>query len=583
MSFLSPRPLSEDELARFPSFVRAGRALLGVTQQRLAQAAGLSLATLNNLEREVHTPRGATLEAIAEVLALHGVVFSNEQGRAHLSYHHAARPEFQSPAPGETRLDLMRMWESQLAPTSLLACDSVLFYAFDKPSGAPAAAAGLPPARGFGIYLRAGTRQLLWDRAELSLADQTKAAEFGHLMTAACHFAAEALFFIPHPLPDTRAMRFTEAVEFLSQQDQRPLDHPLPLCLLLAAWDAIETWVRQSDHPIRALMLLAEADADMDAEAETGVPASGPDRSADLGSAAAGLAPAAGGLAGGPAGGTSRKRPAKSSRTRESPAPRASASGKARKVPVPKVPLSSGSPSSGPPAGFPPAPPELHPGLHPPGPHLPGPHPDGAYAFQEGTPGGGRPLPLYPAPAPPYPYAPGFYAPGYAPGSHPGPHPGPAPPGSHPLPPGVPGVPGVYAPAGAYPHPAGVPSPPYAGPYASGLYSTPGPAPGVYPPGPPGAPGADGRPPEAAEKTPEASRVPDVPGVPDVPDVSETPSPPDAVPPRPSRAGPPPAADPGEAAASPSAAGDEEAHDPGDPGDPGESASDSGYDEENWI
>ena len=53
--------------------IRAGRALLNVKQSELAKAAGVSLATLNNIERGVGDPRSSTLQAIERALKAAGI------------------------------------------------------------------------------------------------------------------------------------------------------------------------------------------------------------------------------------------------------------------------------------------------------------------------------------------------------------------------------------------------------------------------------------------------------------------------------------------------------------------------------
>jgi transcriptional regulator with XRE-family HTH domain len=60
--------------------IRAARALLGWTQQDLARAAKLSLAAVNNLERDASNPRLRTLTQIQSALEAHGVEFQNGPG-----------------------------------------------------------------------------------------------------------------------------------------------------------------------------------------------------------------------------------------------------------------------------------------------------------------------------------------------------------------------------------------------------------------------------------------------------------------------------------------------------------------------
>ena len=60
--------------------IRAARALVGATQEDVARAAGLSLATLNNIEREIARPRRSTLDKIVRALADAGVEVFSEGG-----------------------------------------------------------------------------------------------------------------------------------------------------------------------------------------------------------------------------------------------------------------------------------------------------------------------------------------------------------------------------------------------------------------------------------------------------------------------------------------------------------------------
>lgn len=59
--------------------IRAARALLGWTQGELAKTASLSLAVVNNVERNVTDPRRSTLVAIQQALEQQGVEFISER------------------------------------------------------------------------------------------------------------------------------------------------------------------------------------------------------------------------------------------------------------------------------------------------------------------------------------------------------------------------------------------------------------------------------------------------------------------------------------------------------------------------
>lgn len=59
--------------------IRAGRAMLNLSQKQLAAKAGISIATLNNIERGVQTdPKLSTVRAIQEALEAEGIEFLHE-------------------------------------------------------------------------------------------------------------------------------------------------------------------------------------------------------------------------------------------------------------------------------------------------------------------------------------------------------------------------------------------------------------------------------------------------------------------------------------------------------------------------
>jgi transcriptional regulator with XRE-family HTH domain len=65
-----------------PRQIRAARALLGLDAAELADRAGLTRATVTNIENSVVQPRKATLDRLVETLAGGGVEFIGERGIA---------------------------------------------------------------------------------------------------------------------------------------------------------------------------------------------------------------------------------------------------------------------------------------------------------------------------------------------------------------------------------------------------------------------------------------------------------------------------------------------------------------------
>ncbi|AWI90300.1 transcriptional regulator [Methylobacterium sp. DM1] len=58
-----------------PTQIRAARAILGWTMEDLSGKAGVSLASIKNIERGVTDPRASTLRAIQGALEDGGVIF----------------------------------------------------------------------------------------------------------------------------------------------------------------------------------------------------------------------------------------------------------------------------------------------------------------------------------------------------------------------------------------------------------------------------------------------------------------------------------------------------------------------------
>jgi transcriptional regulator with XRE-family HTH domain len=57
--------------------VSAALELLGMTQEQLAAAAGLSKHTVTNFIRANHTPQDSTIAAIRDALEKRGIIFTN--------------------------------------------------------------------------------------------------------------------------------------------------------------------------------------------------------------------------------------------------------------------------------------------------------------------------------------------------------------------------------------------------------------------------------------------------------------------------------------------------------------------------
>ena len=224
--------------------IRCARALLDVSQKKLAAAAGVATATLNNIERGINTPRDRTLEAINRVLTENGIAFQEDEEAAELIVHfrRASRPQqIQNESP-------LRI----LASDALLDVTRVLLYAF--------------PNRGddhrMGMVIVNSARKTLFDWVSFSLATNVQAAAFARLMLVLYKSHSEKLFFLPEVQPDTTTMGLGEALQHLETESYLPLRHVVHLCVLLGPMKThIEPWIRDIRHPMRALMVMLDAGA----------------------------------------------------------------------------------------------------------------------------------------------------------------------------------------------------------------------------------------------------------------------------------------------------------------------------------
>lgn len=66
------RKMNRDDRAALRERFRTARRIQGLSQQQVADAAGVSLATVNNFERGVSVPQFDTLAAILAVLGIEG-------------------------------------------------------------------------------------------------------------------------------------------------------------------------------------------------------------------------------------------------------------------------------------------------------------------------------------------------------------------------------------------------------------------------------------------------------------------------------------------------------------------------------
>lgn len=226
------------------SLIRAARAIIGAKQRELARAAGISLATLNNIERGVGDPRTSTLEAIEQSLERAGVQIGGDKSTETVTLHRLARP-----SAYDTYYASQRVLQS-LGPDSLLKAHHVLFFARwgrRDPQERPRIC----------LLIEGPARAVLFDQVDFNLGGGARTAEVAGIMLAAFAFHRNELYFLEDVLEDTTSSEAAEAVERLRAMREKPLRHPRDFFDMFDSWDdRLAAFAARPGHPMRDLAAL---------------------------------------------------------------------------------------------------------------------------------------------------------------------------------------------------------------------------------------------------------------------------------------------------------------------------------------
>jgi len=227
-----------------PSQIRAGRAIINAKQSELAKAAGISLATLNNIERGVGDPRTSTLDAIEHALSRAGVEIQGNDALETVTLHRLARP-----SAYDTFLASQRVLEA-LGPKSLLKGHSVLFYARRNrrdPDERPRVC----------LMIEGEARTVLFDQVDFNLSSGARVAEVAGIMLAAFAFHRGDVHYLTDILDDTTVTDTEEAVDRLRSMGGAPLQHPRDFFDVFDSWDdRVTALATREGHPMRDLAAL---------------------------------------------------------------------------------------------------------------------------------------------------------------------------------------------------------------------------------------------------------------------------------------------------------------------------------------
>lgn len=229
-----------------PSQIRAARSLIGIKQSDLARGAGISLATLNNIERGVGDPRTSTLEAIERALAGAGIEFASDPVSESVKLRRLDRP-----TAYETLFASQRVLEL-LGRQSLTPVEKVLVFARRPRDDAPA-----EEEPRICLLIEGHNRAVLFDQVQFSVATAGRAAEVAAILLWAFSFHRDNLYYLEQVLDDTTAGELSEVVARLRGLTWLPLHHPADFFNVFDDWDGhLKRMASRDGHPMRELAAL---------------------------------------------------------------------------------------------------------------------------------------------------------------------------------------------------------------------------------------------------------------------------------------------------------------------------------------
>lgn len=227
-----------------PRQIRAARSMLDVKQRDLAAAAGISLATLNNIERGVADPRSSTLAAIERALKDAGIEMDEDGVIEEVRLHRIARP-----TAYDTLFASQRVLEI-VAPDSLYHIDRIMFFA--RQSGTDGAMA--PRVC---LLIDGSSRTVLFDLVDFTVENDSRSAEVAGILLGCFAFHSGRLFYLDRVLEDTTTAELLEAVTRLRALNWKPMDHPGPFFNVFDDWEEhLLNFARRPGHPMRDLVSL---------------------------------------------------------------------------------------------------------------------------------------------------------------------------------------------------------------------------------------------------------------------------------------------------------------------------------------
>ena len=223
--------------------IRAARALLGVTQNELAHAASISLATLNNIERALGHPKPQTLQILAEILTQSGIICEHIGSNQAIYFNQFSRP---GSYDAEISQDMLSRY---LNPDSLLKPRKIVFFTFKNSD----------EKNQIGILIDTVRRYILLDYMQFSLTLPLKLEILGNLMLQAFTLYSEQIFYCDRTLENTNPLEGAQVLALLENIEQNRMRHPKLLFRQIPDWEKyLQPALEIQDHPMRRLFTLLD-------------------------------------------------------------------------------------------------------------------------------------------------------------------------------------------------------------------------------------------------------------------------------------------------------------------------------------
>ncbi|MCH9853856.1 MAG: helix-turn-helix domain-containing protein [Alphaproteobacteria bacterium] len=224
--------------------IRAGRALLGVTQQELASAAGISVASLNNIERNIAKPRAATLKMLKQVFFNAGLSFEQNETFQSLYFNRFGRPGSYDAALTYEQLT------HYFNPDSLLKIKRIIFFTFDLTDKTDIE---------IGIVIETSRRVILLDHMKFSFQYAPRIELLGNAMLQIFTLYGEQTYLSTQHVKNIHQLKVDELLAFLDANDYQKMRHPQQLFAQLPNWqEKMRLLLNIPDHPIKRLYALLE-------------------------------------------------------------------------------------------------------------------------------------------------------------------------------------------------------------------------------------------------------------------------------------------------------------------------------------